>query len=49
MRGAPFGTRAQLRRFAADGATAPPDDLKLSVEPGHASVKLGTFSYASSK
>ncbi|HEY3900243.1 MAG TPA: hypothetical protein VGM54_16660 [Chthoniobacter sp.] len=30
----------------ADGATAPPDDLKLSVEPGHASVKLGAFSYA---
>lgn len=28
------------------GTTTPPNDLKLSVEAGHASVKLGAFSYA---
>jgi len=30
----------------AAGTTAPPNNLKLSVEAGHASVKLGAFSYA---
>ena len=30
----------------ADGATAPPKDLELKVEPSHASVKFGAFSYA---
>ena len=30
----------------SEGTTAPPNDLKLSVEASHASVKLGAFSYA---
>ena len=30
----------------AAGVTAPPNNMKLSVEAGHASVKLGAFSYA---
>ena len=29
----------------ADGTTAPPHDVVLNVEAGHASVKVGTFSY----
>jgi hypothetical protein len=30
----------------SEGTTAPPNDLKLSIEADHASVKLGAFSYA---
>ncbi len=29
----------------SEGTRAPPGDLKLSVEAGHAAVKFGAFSY----